>query len=148
MLGSGSGDVDHLSAHVQFAGASARSSSRSLVPMRRLNTIEEIKNPAEQPAVSVHPPPRSNGEDALNKTGPGSLGGSSLRGRRGPVPAPRRSSSDWVEEDANDSEDTGERVDPPQLPPPRGWVPENQDPGENGAGNALIRQSPHRSMRF
>ncbi|KAE8278291.1 Sodium/hydrogen exchanger 2 Na(+)/H(+) exchanger 2 [Larimichthys crocea] len=146
--GSGSGDVDHLSAHVQFAGASARSSSRSLVPMRRLNTIEEIKNPAEQPAVSVHPPQRSNGEDALNKTGPGSLGGSSLRGRRGPVPAPRRSSSDWVEEDANDSEDTGERVDPPQLPPPRGWVPENQDPGENGAGNALIRQSPHRSMRF
>lgn len=141
--------MDHLSAQLQFAGVSARSSTRSQVPMRRLNTIQEIRNPVEQPAVSVHPRRPSDGEDALNQTGPGSLGGSGLRGRSAPVPAPRRSSSDWVDEDANDSEHTEEKkVDPPQLPPPRGWVPENQDPGENGAGNPLMRQSSHRSMRF
>lgn len=132
MLGGGS-DVDHLSARLQASGVSPRSSSRSLVPMRRLNTIKESRS------ADSHSP--SPGVDILDERGPGSLGGSSLRGRRAPVPASRRS-SDLVDEDPSDSEHTGEReepVDPPQLPPPRGWVPENQDAPENGAGNPLLR---------
>uniref|UniRef100_A0A8C4IWV4 Sodium/hydrogen exchanger n=1 Tax=Dicentrarchus labrax TaxID=13489 RepID=A0A8C4IWV4_DICLA len=129
---------------LQFSGASPHSSSRSLVPMRKLNTIKESGSAGEQPAASAHPRSTSPGVAVLDERGPGSLGGSSLRGRRAPVPASRRRSSDWVDEDPTDSERTGERdepVRPPQLPPPRGWLPENQDPGGNEAGNPLLRHS-------
>ncbi|XP_042369376.1 sodium/hydrogen exchanger 2-like [Plectropomus leopardus] len=132
----GSGDVDNPSARVQSSNVTPRSSSRSLVPMRRLNTIEE------QPAASARPHSLPPGVDVLNEGGPGSLGGSSLRGRRTPVPASRRRISDQVaiDEDSDPTGETEEPVRPPQLPPPRGWVPENQDPRE-GAGNPLLRHS-------
>ncbi len=85
--------MDHLSARLQSSGVSPRSSSRSLVPMRRLNTIEE--------SGSADPHSASPGVDVLDERAPGS----------------------------------------PQLPPPRGWVPENQDAPEDGAGNPLLRHS-------
>ncbi|XP_068575532.1 sodium/hydrogen exchanger 2-like [Cebidichthys violaceus] len=129
----GSEDEDNLSA------LTPRSSSRSLVPMRRLNTIKETGNAGEQPAASSQPhsPPPV---EALDSTGPGSLEGSSFRGRKAPVPAPKRRISDRVdgEEDLADSERAGEPVRPPQLPPPRGWEPENQGPREN---ETLLRDS-------
>lgn len=122
--------MDRLSDHLQLSGVSPRSSSRSLVPMRRLNTIEEARQ---------HTP--STGVDVLDERGPGSLLGSSLRGRRAPVPAPRRRSSDREDEDNIDSTEETEPVNPPPLPPPGGWAPENQDARENGAGNPLLRHS-------
>ncbi|KAM9334149.1 sodium/hydrogen exchanger 2-like [Symphorus nematophorus] len=145
--GGGSGDVGRLSERPQFSGVSPRSSSRSLVPMRKLNTIKESGSAGQQPDAP--------GVDPLDERGPGSLGGSSLRGRKAPLPAPRRSTTDHVDgdEDLNDTEQTGagaEPVRPPWLPPPRGWVPENQDPTENGAGNPLLRhssQGPRSSRR-
>uniref|UniRef100_UPI0037E96842 sodium/hydrogen exchanger 2-like n=1 Tax=Semicossyphus pulcher TaxID=241346 RepID=UPI0037E96842 len=146
----GSGDVDTLSARHQPSGVSPRSSSRSLLPMRRLNTIKEAGTARDQPSASAQPPSSFPEVDFL---GPGSLVGSSLRDRGAPAPAPRRYSSDQVEEE-EDSERTGERdepVRPPQLPPPRGWLPENQDPRDNGAGNPLIRhpsQGSRGSRRF
>ncbi|XP_075950791.1 sodium/hydrogen exchanger 2-like [Anarhichas minor] len=116
-----------------------RSSSRSLIPMRRLNIIKETGNAGEQPAASSQPhsPPPV---DALDMRGPGSLEGSSFRGRKAPVPAPKRHLSDRIdgEEDLADSERAGEPVRPPQLPPPRGWEPENQEPREN---ETLLRDS-------
>lgn len=144
MSGGGS-DVDHLSARLQSSGVSPRTSSRSLVPMRRLNTIKE--------SGSADPHSASPRVDVFDERGPGSLGGSSLRGRTAAVPASRRRSSDLVDEDPTDSEHTGEReepVRPPQLPPPPGWVPENQDAPENGVGNPLLRhlsQGPRGSRR-
>ncbi|XP_070711464.1 sodium/hydrogen exchanger 2-like [Pempheris klunzingeri] len=141
----GGSDVDHHSARLQSSGVTPRSSSRSLVPMRRLNTIKESGSAGEQPTASTHPLSPSPGVDVLGNRGPGSLGGSSLRGRRAPVP-------DQVEgdEDPSDFVHTGdmeEPVRPPGLPPPPGWVPENQHPGENGAGNPLLRHSSLRSQR-
>uniref|UniRef100_A0A671Y7D6 Sodium/hydrogen exchanger n=1 Tax=Sparus aurata TaxID=8175 RepID=A0A671Y7D6_SPAAU len=136
----GGGEVDRISDHLQLSGVSPRSSSRSLVPMRRLNTIEEARQ---------HTPP--TGLDVLDERGPGSLLGSSLRGQRAPVPAPRRRSSDREDEDNIDSTEESEPVNPPPLPPPGGWAPENQDARENGAGDPLLRHSrwspelsPHR----
>lgn len=107
--------MDDLSARLQLSGISPRSSSRSLVPMRRLNTIEEARGPA----------------------GPG---GSSLRGnRKAPVSAPRRHSSHQAD-DAQDNQEGAGPVRPPELPPPRGWVPEGPDSrGETGA--SLLRGS-------
>ncbi|XP_073318246.1 sodium/hydrogen exchanger 2-like [Pagrus major] len=128
--GGGGGEVDRLSDHLQASADSPRSSIRSQVPMRRLNTIEEVRQ---------HPP--SPGVDVLDERGPGRLGGSSLKGRRAPVPAPRRRSSGHGDEDHIDSIEETEPVNPPQLPPPGGWVPENQDARENGAGNPLLRHS-------
>nr|AEL79514.1 Na+/H+ exchanger isoform 2c [Myoxocephalus octodecemspinosus] len=110
----GSGDVvDRLST----------SSSRSHVPMRRLNTIRETGNASSQP----HSPPA--GADALDERG-GSLEGP--RGRK----APKRRLSDRVDV-AGDPADS-EPVRPPQLPPPGGWAPENQDPRAN---ETLLRDS-------
>uniref|UniRef100_A0A671Y8S3 Sodium/hydrogen exchanger n=1 Tax=Sparus aurata TaxID=8175 RepID=A0A671Y8S3_SPAAU len=126
----GGGEVDRISDHLQLSGVSPRSSSRSLVPMRRLNTIEEARQ---------HTPP--TGLDVLDERGPGSLLGSSLRGQRAPVPAPRRRSSDREDEDNIDSTEESEPVNPPPLPPPGGWAPENQDARENGAGDPLLRHS-------
>ncbi|XP_040888735.1 sodium/hydrogen exchanger 2-like [Toxotes jaculatrix] len=125
----GGGEVDRLSARLQSSGVSLRSSSRSLVPMRRLNTIKESGSAGEQSATSAYPHAPSPGAH-----------------RRAPVPAPRRRSSDWAEgdEDLADLEHPSGGVQPlrpPQLPPPRGWLPENQDPRENGAGNPLLRHS-------
>lgn len=100
--------MDDLSARLQLSGVSPRSSSCSLVPMKRLNTIEEAGGPA----------------------GPG---GSSLRGNgKAVVPAPRRHSS-YQADDAQDKQEGVGPVLPPELPPPRGWVPEGPDPhGETG----------------
>lgn len=129
--------MDHLSVHPQSTGVSPRSSSRSFIPLRRLNTINEARSTGEQP----HSPPPE--VDVLDETGPGSVARSSLRGRKAPVPAPRRQISDQVDgdEDSGDAGESEEAVRPPQLPPPRGWVPENQDPGDNVAGNPLLRHS-------
>ncbi|XP_036946253.1 sodium/hydrogen exchanger 2-like isoform X1 [Acanthopagrus latus] len=124
------GEADRLSNHLQLTGASPRSSSRSLVPMRRLNTIKEARQQMPSPGV-----------DVLDERGPGGLRGSSLRGRRAPVPAPRRRSSGHEDEDHTDSTGETEPVNPPQLPPPGAWAPENQDGRENGAGNPLLRHS-------
>lgn len=110
----GSEDGDHPSA------LTPRSSSRSLIPMRRLNTIKETGTAGEQPAASSQP------------TSPPPVDA--------PVPAPKRHLSDRIdgEEDLADSERAGEPVRPPQLPPPRGWEPENQEPREN---ETLLRDS-------
>lgn len=98
--------------------------------MRRLNTIKEARQQMPSPGV-----------DVLDERGPGGLRGSSLRGRRAPVPAPRRRSSGHEDEDHTDSTGETEPVNPPQLPPPGAWAPENQDGRENGAGNPLLRHS-------
>ncbi|XP_038577680.1 sodium/hydrogen exchanger 2-like isoform X2 [Micropterus salmoides] len=137
----GGSDVSQLSARLQSSGVTPRSSSRAQLPMRRLNTIEESGSAGELSAISANPHSLSPGVDEVR--GPGSL---ESEGRRAPVIAPRRRSSARVDgdEDPTDSECTGEQeqpVHPPQLPPPRGWVPENQDPRENGTGNALLRHS-------
>ncbi|XP_074521127.1 sodium/hydrogen exchanger 2-like [Halichoeres trimaculatus] len=144
----GNGDV----AHPHFSGVSPRSSSRSLNPIRNLYTISGAGETEEHPSTSAHHPSSLPEVQFRDLRGPGSVGGS-RRGRKPPVPAPRRRSSDQVD-GGEDSEPTGERggpVRPPQLPPPRGWVPENQDPRDNGAGNPLIRQpsqGPRSSSRF
>lgn len=72
--GGGSVEVDALS---------PRSSSRSLVPMRRLNTIQESGSSA-----APHLP---SGEQVGGPSGGfGVAGGSSLRGhRKAPLPAPK-----------------------------------------------------------
>ncbi|XP_054480153.1 sodium/hydrogen exchanger 2-like [Anoplopoma fimbria] len=130
----GSGDVD-------FSAQTPRSSSRSLVPMRRLNTIMETGKAGEQlvSSAQLHSPPP--GVDGSDERGPGSLEGSSLDS----VPADLSRLSDRVdgEEDPADSEPAGEPVRPPQLPPPRGWVPEDQDPREQETGNPLLRHLSH-----
>lgn len=131
--------MDNPSARLQFSGVSPRSSSRSLVSMRRLNTIKESRSSGEQPAAASHPHSPSHGVDE-DTGGPGSPGGSSLRGRRAPVPAARRHNSDQVD-DSQQTEERAEPVRPPQLPPPRGWVPESPDPREDGARNPLLRHS-------
>lgn len=107
--------MDDLSARLQLSGVSPRSSSRSLVPMRRLNTIEEAGGPA----------------------GPG---GSGLRGnKKAPVPAPRMHSSHQADDAQDEQEGAGPAL-PPELPPPRGWAPEGSDPhGETAA--PLLRGS-------
>ncbi|XP_041822134.1 sodium/hydrogen exchanger 2-like isoform X2 [Chelmon rostratus] len=137
--GGGGGDVDHLSArHLQFSGVSPRSSSRSLIPMRTLNTIEESRSASARP----HSP--SPGVDTLDERGPGGV-----PGRRAPVPAPRRRSTEHLDGGEGPADSAGERAEPvrpPQLPPPRGWVPENQDPSETGAGNPLLRHASRGSQ--
>uniref|UniRef100_A0A8C2X3C3 Sodium/hydrogen exchanger n=1 Tax=Cyclopterus lumpus TaxID=8103 RepID=A0A8C2X3C3_CYCLU len=115
----GSGDVEHLS------NLTPRSSSRSHVPMRRLNTIKETGNTAT--SSQPHSPPP--GVDALDR-GPGSLEGSSPQGRKVLVPAPKRRLLDQVDSGEEDPADS-EPVQPPHLPPPGGWAPENQDPRAN-----------------
>lgn len=136
--GGGSGDVDHLSARrLQSSDVSARSSSRSLLPMRTLNTIEEARSAGEQPAAAACPRSPSPEGDFLDEWGPGRD-----RDRRAPVPAPRRRSTEQLDGDEGPTDSTGERAEPvrpPQLPPPHGWVPE--DPSETGAGNPLLRHS-------
>uniref|UniRef100_A0A3P8TL83 Sodium/hydrogen exchanger n=1 Tax=Amphiprion percula TaxID=161767 RepID=A0A3P8TL83_AMPPE len=125
-----SGDeVDRVSARLQASGVSPRSSSRSLVPMRRLNTIQEQGG---------------SGKNVVDQEASGGRSGSSLRGRKAPVPAPRRRSSDRED----DSEPPGrgeEALNPPQLLPPSRWVPEDGDPRENEAGNPLLRHSSQTS---
>ncbi|XP_068438534.1 sodium/hydrogen exchanger 2-like [Clinocottus analis] len=106
----GSGDVGRLST----------SSSRSHVPMRRLKTISETGKAGEQPAASSPPP----GPEASDGSRPGSLQG--RRGGKGPVPPPKRRLSGRV-----DGEGDPGPVQPPRLPPPGGWTPEDQDPRAN-----------------
>ncbi|XP_029300230.1 sodium/hydrogen exchanger 2-like [Cottoperca gobio] len=119
------------------ASGSQSSSSRSLVPMRRLNTIKESGSAGKQPAASAHPHSPPPGVDVLEEREPGSLAGPSLIGRR--VPASRSHISDQIDgdEDPDESEHTGEREEAPE--PPRGWVPDNQGLRNNGAGNPLLR---------
>lgn len=117
--------------YLQSSGASPRSSSRSLIPMTTLNTIEEQRSPVAPPAASAHPLEPSGD----SRPDPG-LSGSSLRGRKAPVPAPRRHSSNQEDEDGIVSEN-----------PPQGWVPEHRNPGANEAGNPLLRTSSQRSQR-
>ncbi|XP_054915187.1 sodium/hydrogen exchanger 2-like [Poeciliopsis prolifica] len=122
-------EVDRL----RSSGVSPRSSSRSLVPLSKLNTIEETRSPVEPPAASTHPLQPSSTEDSLlNET----FTGSSVRGRRAPVPAA-------IGEDEIVSEGQGEE----RHLPPRGWVPENRGLGENEAGNSLLRLSSAKSQR-
>uniref|UniRef100_A0A3P9PMX1 Sodium/hydrogen exchanger n=1 Tax=Poecilia reticulata TaxID=8081 RepID=A0A3P9PMX1_POERE len=113
-------EVDRL----RSSGVSPRSSSRSLIPMSKLNTIEERRSPVEASAVFT---------------------GSNIRGRRAPVPAARRRSPNRVDEDEDEivSEGQGEE----RHLPPRGWAPENRDLGTNEAGNSLLRPSSLRSQR-
>ncbi|XP_069377015.1 sodium/hydrogen exchanger 2-like isoform X2 [Paralichthys olivaceus] len=138
----GGSDLDRLSARLQASGASPRSSARSLVS-RRLNTIKEAGSAGTRPAASAGPRSPS---DTSDEGGPG---GSSFRARRGPVPVPRRRSSERAEgdEDPADPQLPGrggvEAARPPQLPPPHGWVPENQESGEAEAGNPLLRTLSH-----
>ncbi|XP_041637363.1 sodium/hydrogen exchanger 2-like [Cheilinus undulatus] len=141
----GSGDVERLSENLQPPGVFPRSSSRSLNPMRPLNTIMENRTTAQSPSFP--------GVDFQDARGPRSLGGSSLRGKKPLIPAPRRRSSDELDRQ-EDCEETGEgegQVQPPPLPPPHIWVPDNQDPRDNGVGNPLLRnssQGPRGSSRF
>lgn len=121
-------EVDRLSARLQASGVSPRSSSRSLV-MRRLNTIQEQGG---------------SGKNVVDEGASGGPSGSSLRGRKAPVPAPRRRSSDR-EDDSELPEGGEEALSPPELPPPPGWVPEDGDPRENEAGNPLLRHSSQTS---
>uniref|UniRef100_A0A3Q3XQZ3 Sodium/hydrogen exchanger n=1 Tax=Mola mola TaxID=94237 RepID=A0A3Q3XQZ3_MOLML len=109
-------------------GVARRSSVRSLVPLTRLNTVEEVRSSANPPAAASDPdsPARSADQDGR---GPGSLRGSSLRGRRGLAPAPRKHLSDQVKEER------------------RGWVLESPDPREDGTGNPLLRPPSQGSQR-
>lgn len=132
---SGGGELDRLSNHLQASGVSPRSSSRSQISMRRLNPIRESRSAGEQPAAP--------GGDVSDERGPGGLRTSSLAGRKASVPAPRRHSSHrGDDEEPADSEGEGEEtVRAPRLPPPQGWVQENQDLRGSGAGNPLLRHS-------
>uniref|UniRef100_A0A667XIA4 Sodium/hydrogen exchanger n=1 Tax=Myripristis murdjan TaxID=586833 RepID=A0A667XIA4_9TELE len=123
------------------SGQSPRSSSRSLVPLSRLGTLRE-SDPRQQPGAP--------GVDTVDERGLGSLKGSSLRGRKAPLPAPRKRLSSQAEgdgdpDDFKEAGEAGEREEaaarPPPLPPPRGWVPDNQDSQEEGTGRPLIRHS-------
>ncbi|KAF7652359.1 hypothetical protein LDENG_00097950 [Lucifuga dentata] len=145
---SGSDEIDRLQP------SSSRSSSRSLVPMMRLNTIRESVTSGDQAAAAARPHSPFPGMDTLDERGPGSLGGPSFRGRKALPPAARRHHSDRVEEedpaDSPGSGQAGERdvtVHPPQLPLPVGWVPENQDVRDDGTGNPLLRHSSRGSQR-
>lgn len=127
--------------YLQSSGVSPHSSSRSLIPMTTLNTIEEQRSPVAPPAASARPLEPSSGDNRLDQ----GFSGSSLRGRKKPVPAPRRHSSNREDEDGIVSENQAGGGDP--RPPPQGWVPEHRNPGANEAGNPLLRQSSQRSQR-
>ncbi|XP_077369285.1 sodium/hydrogen exchanger 2-like [Festucalex cinctus] len=86
------------------------SSSRSIIPMRRLNTVKESPHAAESsPEV-----------DVLDERHP-----------RGPVAAPRRLTSDQPPSGRG-------TVAPPPLPVPPGWVADSQNIRENEAGDPLL----------
>ncbi|KAK5622630.1 hypothetical protein CRENBAI_000357 [Crenichthys baileyi] len=123
--------------HLQSSGMSPRSSPRSLVPVRRLNTIEEQGSLGEPPAAFVHP---------LEKTAwvRGFQARASEDVKQQLLHPTRRSSNRVVEEDDVVSENQAGSEE--QRPPPRGWVPENRDPGANEAENPFLRQSPQRSQ--
>ncbi|XP_075897898.1 sodium/hydrogen exchanger 2-like isoform X2 [Nelusetta ayraudi] len=78
----------HGGGSVEVDASSPRSSSHSLVPMRRLNTIQESELVAGHPSAAQY---LHSGEQAGGPSGPGGPSGSSLRGhRKAPLPAPRR----------------------------------------------------------
>uniref|UniRef100_A0A665TLF2 Sodium/hydrogen exchanger n=1 Tax=Echeneis naucrates TaxID=173247 RepID=A0A665TLF2_ECHNA len=140
----GGSEVGHLSGRLQSSGVSPRSSSRSLIPMTKLNTIKEFQSAGVQPATSDRSDSSPAGVQTSNDRDPGNPGGSIFRGARGPVPAPRRRSSDRAEGDEDPVHPGGggtEQVRRPPLPPPHVWKPENQDPTANEAGNPLLRHS-------
>ncbi|KAM9835940.1 sodium/hydrogen exchanger 2-like isoform 2-T2 [Aulostomus maculatus] len=105
---------------LQLSGVSPRSSSRSLISMRRLNPIRESGAAGGQPSPGV---------EGFDESGPGSLGGS-----KAPVPDPRRRGSDGFQ--GAEGEET---VRPPELPPPPGWMSENLR--ANQAGDPLLSHS-------
>ncbi|KAM3857085.1 sodium/hydrogen exchanger 2-like [Diretmus argenteus] len=141
----GSDVVDRLQ---PFSGPSPRSSSRSLVPLRKLDTLREAAPPGEQPGAAARPQPPSPGVDIVDERGAGGVGGPGFRGRKAPR-RPRRHNLDGAEgdRDPDDPQVSGEKAEgeeavrPPPLPPPLGWVPENQHPREDGAVNPLLRNS-------
>ncbi|KAL3999701.1 hypothetical protein ACER0C_007472 [Sarotherodon galilaeus] len=102
------------------SGAFLRSSSRSLVTAKKLNTIKELGSPGESPAVSADSLAEYPSVTILDER------------------ASRRANSKPEEEENVDSEHLGrgrggeEPVRPPPLPPPG---------GENEAGNPLLRHS-------
>ncbi|XP_007568604.1 sodium/hydrogen exchanger 2-like [Poecilia formosa] len=130
-------EVDRL----RSSGVSPRSSSRSLIPMSKLNTIEEKRSPVEASVDSTHPLEPSSTEDHLDEV----FTGSRVRGRRAPVPAARRRGPNRVDEDEDENVSEGQGEE--RHLPPRGWAPENRDLGANEAGNSLLRPSSLRSQR-
>ncbi|XP_061632513.1 sodium/hydrogen exchanger 2-like [Phyllopteryx taeniolatus] len=105
------------------SGEQPHSSSRSIIPMRRLRPIKESTRAVAQPDSSPE-------VDVLDERHP-----------RGPVAALRRLNFEW-EQPPGEREET---VAPPPLPVPPGWVPDNQNIRENRAGDPLLRHSSGRS---
>ncbi|KAM7375452.1 hypothetical protein PAMA_014520 [Pampus argenteus] len=140
----GGDEVDRLSDYLQASGVFLRSSQRDQNHMMRLNIIRDSRSAEEQPDAP--------GVDVLeDRRRPGSLRASSLRGRKAPVPAPRRHSSNEEDEEPAGSEHAAEgeeTVRPPRPTPPRRWVPENQDLRASEAGNPLLRHSTQGSRSF
>ncbi|XP_056157564.1 sodium/hydrogen exchanger 2-like [Lampris incognitus] len=109
-------------------GPSPCTSSHSLLPLRRLDTIREVMQ----------------GVNTLDQSSPGHQ---PARTSKAPVPVPRRRHSERAEAnvDAGDLQAPGGEVEgkvrPPRLPTPQGWVVENEDPRVDGAGHPLLRRS-------
>lgn len=100
----------------QSSAVSPRSSSRSVVSRSQLNTIREPRCPEEPPSAGFR------GSDQR-----GSGSGPSFRGTR-PVRAPRRPSSDGVDEDG-ENQSSGVRA-----PPAQDWATEMREE----AGDPLL----------
>ncbi|XP_019747230.1 sodium/hydrogen exchanger 2-like [Hippocampus comes] len=93
------------------------SSSRPIIPLRRLNTVKESTRAVGQSDSSPE-------EDVLEERHP----------RGHPVAAPRKLSSEWDQPPAEKEE----TVAPPPLPVPPGWVADSQNIRDNGAGDPLL----------
>ncbi|XP_077585593.1 sodium/hydrogen exchanger 2-like [Stigmatopora nigra] len=91
-----------------------QASSRSIIPMRRLNTVKEATRAIGQPGSSPE-------MDVLDERHP-----------RGPVTAPQSLNNQPLA----DGEKT---VAPPPLPLPPGWVSENQNIRDNETEDPLLR---------
>ncbi|XP_077470115.1 sodium/hydrogen exchanger 2-like [Stigmatopora argus] len=91
-----------------------QASSRSIIPMRRLNTVKETTRAIGQPGSSPE-------IDVLDERHP-----------RGPFAAPQNLNN----QPSGDGEKT---VAPPPLPLPPGWVSENQNIRDNETEDPLLR---------
>ncbi|XP_061533376.1 LOW QUALITY PROTEIN: sodium/hydrogen exchanger 2-like [Phycodurus eques] len=108
----------------EFGRQQPHSSSRSIIPMRRLRPIKESTRAVGQPDSSPE-------VDVLDERHP-----------RGPVAAPGRLNFEW-DQPPGEREET---VAPPPLPVPPGWVPDNQNARENRAGDPLLRHLSQESQ--